>query len=292
MLQEFSEDSFLLELKKRRDFFEQELEESLIDLYKAEHPSLKEHKEALFYSILNSGKRFRPLLCLITAETIGVSPESVIPFACALEMVHNYSLVHDDLPSMDNDDFRRGKPTTHKKYNEATALLVGDSLLTDAFLLIANSYKNHPKVSQIVALLAQTSGTQGMIAGQVIDLWVQKNLDKINLNQDQLLEMHHLKTGQLIQSAVLGACLIGQLTEDLKLKYAEFSRLLGLAFQIKDDILDADEESFGLPAIIGLGQTKELLIDVNTKALKIIDSLHLQNSLLAEFIHYNEKRKN
>lgn len=286
----FSESHFLGELKKRRDFFEDELESSLTGFYQFDLESLKLHKEALFYSILNSGKRFRPLLCLVTAESIGISPKMVMPFACALEMVHNYSLVHDDLPILDNDDFRRGRPTTHKQYSESTALLVGDSLLTDSFSLLAVAYKTHPQLSTIVQLLADSSGSKGMIAGQVVDLWVQKNLGKINLEKNLIVKMHQLKTGKLISAAVTGACTVGQLVADAKNSFGQFADLLGLAFQIKDDILDAEEESFGLPAVIGLEATHSFLAETDRTCLEVLKSLKLEKSLLADFVFYNSNR--
>ena len=286
----FSESLFLEELKKRRDFFEDELETSLAGFYQFDLESLKLHKEALFYSVLNSGKRFRPLLCLVTAESIGISPKMVMPFACALEMVHNYSLVHDDLPILDNDDFRRGRPTTHKRYSESTALLVGDSLLTDSFSLLAVAYKSHPELSAIIQLLADSSGSKGMIAGQVVDLWVQKNQSQIKLDKALIVKMHQLKTGKLISAAVMGACTVGQLATDLKKSLEQFADLLGLAFQIKDDILDAEEESFGLPAVIGIEATKSFLAQTDIACLDILKSLQLEKSLLADFIFYNSNR--
>lgn len=202
--------------------------------------------EAMQYSLLGGGKRIRAFLTLSFAEMFGGSVDAAMPFACAVEMIHAYSLIHDDMPAMDNDDMRRGKPSCHKKYGEAVALLAGDSLLTMAFDVCASNTKVSDKsVRLAVKSLANLAGHLGMCGGQEIDL------AEIVASYDELRHLHSLKTGALIEAA----CLLGLYAatdspeEDVLKAISHYAQGLGLAFQIHDDILDvtSDSETLGKP---------------------------------------------
>ncbi len=196
----------------------------------------------LTYSVMSGGKRFRPLLLISAGETLGCSREKTLPFACALEFIHNYSLIHDDLPAMDNDDFRRGKPSCHKVFGEGTAVLAGDALLTLAFETMARTLlaqASHDtdflnRGIQVMEEISRAAGAGGMIEGQVLDISAQNK----KLTGKQYYHLVLKKTGALIIVAVrAGACLAGAGKEELKTLTA-FGRNLGLAFQIRDDIQD------------------------------------------------------
>lgn len=200
---------------------------------------------AMRYSLSNGGKRIRPVLALEFAKACGGSRDECIPFACAVEYIHTYSLIHDDLPCMDNDDFRRGKPSCHKEYGEATALLAGDALLTHAFEIIGSSDHSASKKNAAVLLLAQNAGVGGMIGGQIIDLIIEDGDPQLR----DLLTVYKLKTGALISAACLLGCISAGVSE-LQMKAAsKFAYALGIAFQIQDDILDivGDSEKLGKP---------------------------------------------
>lgn len=202
--------------------------------------------EAMDYSASAGGKRIRPLLLLEFSRVFGGDSRQTMGFACALEMIHTYSLIHDDLPCMDNDDFRRGKPSCHKRYGEANALLAGDGLLTLAFETAASSVERGMPADRAVkclALLAKQAGVQGMIGGQVIDLASEGK----KISGELLTEMHRMKTGALIKAA----CEIGTLAACgfVPAYVTEYADNLGLAFQAVDDILDVrgDEQELGKP---------------------------------------------
>ncbi|HAL63825.1 MAG TPA: hypothetical protein DCO93_05215 [Clostridiales bacterium] len=202
--------------------------------------------DSMNYSIFAGGKRLRPMIMMMTAKMLGKPVDTVLPFACAMEMIHTYSLIHDDLPSMDNDDLRRGKPTNHKVFGEATAILAGDALLTKAFEIAAKygtEYASDDRVIKAISHLAAAAGSEGMVGGQVIDIFA--GID----NLGELKNMHALKTGALIRaSGVIGAILSG--ADDIEQEAIDsYCYNLGIAFQIQDDILDVSgsEESLGKP---------------------------------------------
>jgi len=205
--------------------------------------------EAMRYSVFAGGKRLRPALVLASAKAVGGDEKKVLPAACAIELLHTYSLVHDDLPAMDNDDLRRGRPTSHKVYGEAIAVLVGDALLTLAFGLLAGLPQTGPLgaggVVHVIAEVAEAAGTAGLIGGQVVDiLSAEKLVDKQTLKY-----IHSCKTGALYRASVrVGAMLSGASPEQLN-KLTVYAENLGLAFQIVDDILDieGDEQKLGKP---------------------------------------------
>lgn len=213
-----------------------------------QHTTNEQLKEAMLYSIDAGGKRFRPILILAVLSSFNktiVTHDYQV--AAALEMVHTYSLIHDDLPAMDNDDLRRGKPTNHKIYGEAIAILAGDGLLTAAFQLLALSQIEANEKVLLLQLLSRASGTQGMVAGQAGDLQGEKTC----LSLEQLVEVHEKKTGALIEFALVAGGVLAKQTETIVELLAVFAKHLGLAFQIRDDLLDATSTEAELGKKIG-----------------------------------------
>lgn len=201
--------------------------------------------KAMKYSLSNGGKRLRPVLCLEFARACGADRFDALDFACAVEYIHTYSLIHDDLPCMDDDDMRRGKPSCHKEFGEATALLAGDALLTHAFQILAGAELDDKKITLACGLLAQNAGVQGMVGGQVIDLKYESETPDLQ----QLLSVHRLKTGALISAACLLGCIAAGADDEKIAAASAFAYDLGVAFQIKDDILDVvgSTEALGKP---------------------------------------------
>ena len=199
--------------------------------------------EAMAYSLLDGGKRIRGCLTLAMCELCGGEVQSALPLACAVEMVHAYSLIHDDLPCMDNDDLRRGKPSCHIKFGEGTALLAGDALLTHAFSAASDAYFNGTlpaeTVLRCVNQISRAAGVEGMIGGQVIDTAP----EEVPMTPEQLEAMHSMKTGALIRSAAVLGCLAAGAPRDVVMQADLYAAKIGLAFQIVDDILDVTEES-------------------------------------------------
>jgi len=204
--------------------------------------------EAMHYATLDGGKRVRPLLVFAAGELFGAAPQALARAAAAVEMIHAYSLVHDDMPCMDDDALRRGKPTVHVKYDEATALLVGDALQAQAFLVLSEGDGDASRQLAMVRLLARASGSVGMCGGQAIDL----ASVGIALSQPELEQMHRLKTGALLRAAVmLGAWCGKALAEDDTAALDRYAAAIGLAFQVVDDILDATADSAALGKTAG-----------------------------------------
>ncbi len=248
--------------------------------------------EAMLYSIKAGGKRLRPVIMMLTAKMLGTEPEKVLPFASAMEMIHTYSLIHDDLPSMDNDDLRRGKPTNHKVFGEATAILAGDALLTKAFEVATWNVQDADPVRVIKALecLATASGADGMVGGQIIDI------ESHDEDLELLKYLHSLKTGAIIRaSGVIGAILAG--ADDTQIAAIDsFCYNLGIAFQIQDDILDVtgQEEELGKPigsdnennkstyvTLCGLDKAQELVSEYTEKAIRSLDIFEGREELVA-----------
>ena len=227
-------------------------------------------RDSMQYSLQAGGKRLRPVLCLSAAALCGLPIQDALPFASAIEMVHTYSLVHDDLPAMDNDDLRRGKPSNHKAFDEPTAILAGDGLLTDAFLLMCRSPVAPPRVLRAVGELALAAGSSGMVGGQEWDMIF---TGKAEITLEELRGIHAMKTGALLRaSCVCGAMLAGASDGDLA-AIGSYGASLGVAFQIADDILDvvADTATLGklagsdvaqgkktYPALLGLDASRAL----------------------------------
>ncbi|MEG6615907.1 farnesyl diphosphate synthase [Peptococcaceae bacterium 1198_IL3148] len=235
--------NYLQKLKERSSLVEQALEKMLP--LATTYPSVIH--QSMRYSLLAGGKRLRPSLVIGAAEALGCNAERVLPTACALEIIHTYSLVHDDLPAMDNDDLRRGKPTNHKVYGEAMAILAGDALLTLAFQLIAENVKYAPAelVVQVIKEIAEASGSLGMIGGQVVDtISANEEIDSSTLDY-----IHRHKTGALFRASVRSGAILADATEAQLQALTNYAENLGLAFQIVDDILDVkgDTDKIGKP---------------------------------------------
>lgn len=257
--------------------------------------------EAMRYSVLGGGKRIRPALLFATARALGLSEDEVEAAACAIELVHVYSLVHDDLPAMDNDDLRRGRPTCHKAYDEATALLVGDALQSLAFELLASDPKlpASPAIRlRLVNVLAQAIGTFGMAGGQAIDLAVQG----MRLDIGQVEDMHARKTGALIRASVLMAAECAPpLDANLYTALTRFASAVGLAFQIQDDVLDVTGNASTLgkatgadserakpthPAIIGLPASQQRVRLLHSQAIHALAPFGERAESLSALAHW------
>jgi geranylgeranyl diphosphate synthase type II len=246
--------------------------------------------ESMEYSFLEGGKRFRPVLCILLAEAFGVKPQRILPWAMAIELIHTYSLVHDDLPCMDNDDFRRGVPTNHKVYSESTALLAGDALLSEAFRQIALQYESESeKVVRLIRILSEAAGVQGMVAGQAIDL----NSKKDSLSVPELDLMHSLKTGALIRAACEGVAVILGLPVEAQTKCRLFGAQLGVSFQLKDDLLDSQEniEKGSYPEALGMERTQQYLDEVQEQASRYLCELSIISGPLHELLKMNNERQ-
>ena len=215
--------------------------------------------EAMLYALLGPGKRIRPLLVLATAETFGASKSLALDPGVAIEMVHAYSLIHDDLPSMDNDDLRRGRPTVHRAFSEAIAILAGDALLTDAFRVIAESkgLSDH-QIVRLIRTLALRAGSEGMVGGQMIDISCVGSI-----SQDLLMEMHRKKTGDLLSCSLEFGAIIAKASPAQEEILRQIGHHLGLAYQIRDDLEDvqqmADEGKPTAVTVFGLKKARELL---------------------------------
>ena len=211
--------------------------------------------QAMRYALLAGGKRLRPILALAAAEAVGGDGNALIREACALEFIHTYSLIHDDLPAMDNDAFRRGQPTTHMVFGEAMAILAGDALLTEAFAILSSSTPNRRSaqhIIEVIKLIAEAAGSRGLIGGQVVDLESEEKA----IDKNQLDYIHTHKTGCLITaSVILGAILAGSTSQQIAC-LRDYGAAIGLAFQITDDILDVTESTQTLGKTAGSDQKK------------------------------------
>lgn len=210
-------------------------------------------QEAMEYSLLAGGKRIRPVLTLETCRLCGGRPETALPFACAVEMIHTYSLIHDDLPAMDDDELRRGRPTNHVVYGEATAILAGDALLTAAFEQLTRADLPASQIVEAVRCLSQAAGSTGMVGGQALDMAGEGRA----LDREELELLQSLKTGAIISAAAELGCIAAGSNEDARLRVRTYARSLGRAFQIRDDMLDviSSQEELGKP--VGSDQVNE-----------------------------------
>lgn len=253
------------EFSEFRGSFEEYLEQYLTEL-----PTVSLLKEAMNYSALDGGKRIRPLLIYAGGQLSNAKQEKLFPIAAAIEMIHCYSLVHDDLPAMDNDDFRRGKPSNHKAFDEATAILVGDALLTESFALLSNSGCYPPLTTvKLIQMLSKASGALGMIKGQFLDM--QAEHQPITL--EELEEIHNHKTGALIQASILMGYIVGEQNSPKLLEnLTEFSQKVGLMFQIQDDILDATSSVEILGKSIGKDEAQKKATYVNLLGIETAQS--------------------
>ena len=256
--------------------------------------------EAMRYSLMAGGKRLRPVLCIAAAEAVGEDECEALPVACALEMIHTYSLIHDDLPAMDDDELRRGRPTCHMAFDEATAILAGDGLLTSAFELLSTSIENssRPQVMMMnMTEIARAAGCTGMIAGQMQDM----DAEGKQLTIDQLETLHLLKTGALIRVSVRCGARIGGASDQQMQALTAYARHLGLAFQVTDDILnvegdptemgkaagtDSARNKNAYPALLGLSESKLLAQKLIDNALNNLEKINQQNGPLKAIAQY------
>jgi geranylgeranyl diphosphate synthase, type II len=247
--------------------------------------------QSVRYSLLQEGgKRFRPVLAMLTAEALGQRAERVLPFAAAVECVHTYSLIHDDLPAMDNDDMRRGQATNHRKFDEATAILAGDALLTEAFQIIADNYSAEPALGlRAVAETAKAAGLYGMVGGQSIDMSSKTE----SISNENLQAMHTLKTGALIRLSAVGSAILCGANPVQQKDLTVFAENLGLAFQIADDILDFDPsklEPGSYPAILGIEKTRTFLNELTETCLTCLKHWPSTAEPLRQIAIYNRAR--
>ncbi|MHB9074959.1 MAG: polyprenyl synthetase family protein [Desulfobaccales bacterium] len=257
--------------------------------------------QAMHYSLFVGGKRLRPILCLAAAEAVGGDAGEVLPVACALEMIHTYSLIHDDLPAMDDDDLRRGQPTCHKQYDEATAILAGDGLLTEAFRILAaaaGKYEGRERVLlDVVNLVASAAGYQGMVGGQMLDLLAEGR----QVTLKELETIHRAKTGALLTAAVRAGALMGGGNRAEVSALTTYGEKFGLAFQITDDLLDVEGETAEMgkaagmdekrqkatyPAVLGLEATRAWSRRLVVEAVASLESFQAKAEPLRELAQY------
>lgn len=304
------------------------LEELIISYLPIEEGYQRTASEAMNYSILAGGKRLRPLMMHETyqmyakdGDAAGLGDRLIAPFLAAIEMIHTYSLVHDDLPAMDNDEYRRGRKTTHVVYGEAMAILAGDGLLTHAFYTAARAFAAvdnaectidraqadilRGRIGRAVGILAEKAGIDGMLGGQCVDVEAEKHGDTVTM--EQLLFIHEKKTAALIQSALMiGAVLAGAPQEDID-RLEQAGRHVGVAFQIRDDILDvegsleelgkqtgsdAKNEKATYVTLVGMEQAKRDVERISEAALKELAGLSITNDFLAELVRRMVYRTN
>jgi geranylgeranyl diphosphate synthase type II len=284
---------------------------SLVDSFLKKYiKSKKKHKEcpgllaeAMGYALMAGGKRVRPILCIASYEAAGGKYDVILPVASSLELIHTYSLIHDDLPAMDDDDFRRNQPTVHKVYGEAAAILAGDALLTDAFNIISEVETSPRKLLSIVSELSCASGPEGMVGGQTMDILFEgKKVGKKDLHY-----IHTHKTGALIRASVrIGAILAGASPSRLN-ALTEYSEKVGFAFQVVDDILNVTgtKEELGkstgtddargkntYPSIYGLNKSRQIAENLVNDSLNALKGLNNKADPLAEIAKYIMARRN
>lgn len=262
--------------------------------------------QAMHYSLMAGGKRVRPILCIAASEAVGGNADDVLPAACALEMIHTYSLIHDDLPAMDNDDLRRGKPTCHVAFDEATAILAGDALLTLAFRILSSinliNENNSSNRLKIIHKISFVAGHNGMIEGQMRDIASEGTL----LSLEKLEDMHSLKTGALIEASIFSGALLGGGSPKQIDQLEIYAKNIGLAFQVTDDILNVEGDPAVMgkavgtdnargkttyPSIMGLNKSKEFAKKLVRNALQALDDFDNNSDSLRAIGYYIIERK-
>jgi geranylgeranyl diphosphate synthase type II len=263
---------------------------------------------AMRHSLMAEGKRIRPVLCIAASQAVGGRTEDALMAACALEMIHTYSLIHDDLPAMDNDDLRRGKPTCHIAFDEATAILTGDALLTLAFEILSSIELNHIKINnafkwlRVINIIAKAAGYKGMIEGQIKDIAAEGN--RIALKD--LEKMHALKTGALIEASISAGAILGDGSIEQIQQLNIYAKNIGLAFQVIDDVLNVEgdpavmgkdvgtdqvREKSTYPSILGIEKSKEFAKNLVNNALQALDYFDNKSEPLRAIAHYIIDRK-
>jgi len=277
-----------------------------LETYFQDSPHSQQLLDAMTYSLMAGGKRIRPILCLAAADAVGGKEDDALPAACALEMIHTYSLIHDDLPAIDDDKLRRGKPTCHIAFDEATAILAGDALLTMAFqVLSALEFVEGARATQwlkVIHLISTAAGYRGMILGQVLDI----NSEGKQLSVSELEVMHELKTGALIEASLQSGAIIG-CADNRQLELLKiYSQKIGLAFQVTDDILNVEgnpglmgkavgtdclREKGTYPSILGLEKSKKFAKELIHTALQALDLFDKKADPLRAIATYIIERK-
>lgn len=291
-------------MENKLDLYRERIENQLKEVIPQNHESFGELYKSMAYSLYAGGKRIRPLLMQLAYEAVG-GKECITPYLCAIEMIHTYSLIHDDLPAMDNDDLRRGKPTNHKVFGEATAILAGDALLNGAFEMMLEDALHHDDMNRVRAahILAESSGATGMIGGQVLDMQSEGK----SINQEMLDKIHLHKTGALITAAVHMGALLGEGSSQEVTALMFYGKYLGKVFQIIDDVLDATStvEELGKPIHSDVKNEKNTYLsfyDVETcyhiaeeltvKAIKCLEHVEGNTSLLEYVARSLVQRRN
>ncbi len=254
--------------------------------------------QAMRYSALAGGKRFRPVLVYASGKALGLNMNLLDPLACAIELIHTYSLIHDDLPAMDDDDLRRGQPTSHRAFDEATAILAGDALQALAFEILTSAIPTEAETKlKLIRDLASACGSTGMAGGQALDLGAVGN----SISLAELETMHRLKTGALIQLAVTAPCHMADVSADTRKQFSDFGDCLGLAFQVHDDILDVTGDSAltgkstsadaalnkpTFPSILGLEESQRRATALRNEAISSLQGFHGDTSTLIWLANY------
>ena len=274
------------------------IDDALDQYFKSKAPQIAPVlRQAMCYSVLDAGKRFRPILTLAVGELFGAKRAPVVSFACAIELIHCYSLIHDDLPSLDNDDFRRGKPSCHKRFGEAIALLAGDALLTEAFFIVSDPglarVLGSLSSAKLIREISESAGMRGMISGQSKEF----ELAECKVTPDVLEDLDRLKTGALITTAARVGAMIGRATRKDLERITRYARSLGLVFQITDDILDADEiekdKHKGIAnylSVVGKAKANERVQTLFAQCLKEIEPYGKAAEPLREIARYVTER--
>lgn len=291
-----------MNLEQRNREYREYVEQYLRDFYhEFRTEPQKPLYEAMEYSLFAGGKRLRPIFAFEFCRMCGADWKNAAPFASAVEMIHTYSLIHDDLPCMDNDDFRRGRPTNHKVYGEGLAVLAGDALLTDAFMVASTAKLPKPEdMATAIGLLAECAGSLGMVGGQVLDIMSEER----ELTEQEVLDIQSRKTGRLIVAPCVLGVIAGNGTEAQKEGAAGFASLLGLAFQIRDDILDVigdagelgkatgvDGDKNTFVRLYGLSSCEQLVKDYTARAIDCL-KVFPDPSFLTELALSLTERKN
>jgi geranylgeranyl diphosphate synthase type II len=282
------------------DDLRERVEEYLNGIRFGASESVSALNEAMRYSLMAPGKRIRPVLAMASARSAGLDPDDVLPTAAALELIHTYSLIHDDLPAMDDDDLRRGRPTSHVVYGENVAILAGDGLFAEAIHLIAAEQSGSPAaVLEAIAEITAATAVEGMVGGQYIDV----TADAAAVDAEALREIHSLKTGRLISASITAPLALAELSEDERVPYRRFAAELGVLFQIVDDILDVTSTSdeLGKPqgsderhgkatyvSLFGLEQARALASsshEAATAALAEVDRPTGELAAITDYIH-------
>ena len=286
---------------ERHNALKQEFEAYLADIFK-DSAAPRDIIDAMEYSLFSGGKRLRPVMALYMARTLGVDDALAFPLSAAIEMIHTYSLIHDDLPAMDDDDLRRGRPTNHMKYGEDIAILAGDGLLNSAFELMLENcpQENCGAYIKAIGYIAECAGVSGMIGGQVLDIKAQAE------DIEELKKMHGMKTGKMFSASIMPMAYIAGLAQNEEDAYLEFSQKFGLLFQITDDILDVKgsaqllgktpgkDAAFGKITYVtkyGLDKAFEMAHDTADACIKALKKTARDNEYLASLVEYTVKRE-